>query len=76
MKPCCRKEAERNLHKHADAAVCDECGNLLTAYGNESDSRKTCEALKQAGIPFDMQPMQNVWVVSKVRTIQRGSEKK
>ena len=49
---CCQAEAQRNLRRHRAVAVCDGCGSLLMAYGNDLDYERTVEELTENDVPF------------------------
>jgi hypothetical protein len=53
MKPCCRSSIKAYLKKHRDVAICDGCGHLLLAYGNQRDFKEAEKALANQGIPFE-----------------------
>lgn len=45
MKDCCLKSARRYLKRHRDVALCDGCGFLLMAYGDQRDYEETLKNL-------------------------------
>ena len=53
MRACCLEEAGRTLQRHRDVAICDGCGRLVLAYGNQSDFDKTVEELTDAGVAHE-----------------------
>ncbi len=52
LEPCCRTEAENTLRRHRDVAVCDDCGQLLLAYGNNADYEATLQELGDHAVSF------------------------
>ena len=67
LKGCCQLEADRHLKRHRAVAVCDDCGQLLLAYGNQSDFDLTVEELSQLGVDFQTGTRGKLLVVSKAR---------
>lgn len=67
MKPCCQKEVALHLVKHLDIATCDECENLLLAYGNADDFESTCNELSHYETDFDTLITDSLWIISKKR---------
>lgn len=65
---CCRTSAQRLLKKHRDVAMCDECGMLLLAYGNDRDYDETRKALAAQGTPFGTMTLGALRVIAKPRT--------
>jgi hypothetical protein len=65
---CCRTSAQRLLKKHRDVAMCDECGMLLLAYGNDQDYDETRKALAAQGTPFGTMRQGTLRVIAKPRT--------
>jgi hypothetical protein len=53
MKPCCQASIKSYLKKHRDVAICDGCGRLLLAYGNQRDFIEAEKTLASQGIPFE-----------------------
>ena len=67
---CCRTSAQRLLKKHRDVAMCDGCGMLLLAYGNDWDYDETRKALAAQGTPFGTMTQGALRVIAKPRTGQ------
>jgi len=65
---CCRTSAQRLLKKHRDVAMCDGCGMLLLAYGNDRDYDETRKALAAHGTPFGTMTQGTLRVIAKPRT--------
>ena len=68
VKACCLAEAARSLRKHRDVAVCDECGRLLLAYGNDQDFESTVLELTRHQVDFETGLTGPLKIVSKPRT--------
>jgi len=67
MNPCCLRSVKRYLKKHRDVAICDGCGHLLMAYGNDRDFEETKKALRGQGMPFEAEIYEKLRVISKPR---------
>jgi len=67
LSPCCQKEADRNLRRHRAVAVCDVCGSLLLAYGNDVDFERTVQELTELEVPFRTGSRGELRVVAKDR---------
>jgi hypothetical protein len=65
---CCRTSAQRLLKKHRDVAMCDGCGMLLLAYGNDQDYDETRKALAAQGTLFGTMMQGTLRVIAKPRT--------
>ena len=72
MKPCCEKEARKNVKKHRDVAVCDGCGRLVLGYGNLAEFEKTQQELTQHGVGFEAATVGEIHVVAKDRAKGKG----
>ena len=67
LNDCCQREAAASLEKHKDVAICDSCGHLLLAYGDEDTYNLTVEELESKGATFDKGLQGALWVVAKKR---------
>lgn len=67
LRDCCQQEADRNLKRHRAVAVCDGCGQLLLAYGNETDFDRTVEELSELEVDFQTGSQGKLLVISKER---------
>ncbi|MGD8330849.1 MAG: hypothetical protein PVJ49_15580 [Acidobacteriota bacterium] len=67
LKDCCAQEAERSLRKHRDVAVCDGCGRLVLAYGDETTFQLTVDELDAKDVGYDTGRHGNLWIVAKER---------
>ena len=67
LKDCCAKEAERSARKHRDVAVCDGCGRLLLAYGDEGTFRLMVDELDAKDVAYDTGKHGQLWIVAKAR---------
>jgi hypothetical protein len=67
LRDCCQREADQNLKRHRAVAVCDGCGQLLLAYGNETDFDRTVEELSELGVDFQTGSRGKLLVISKER---------
>ena len=67
MKSCCQDEAKRNLKRHRDVAICDRCGRLLIAYGNDLDFDRTVEELTLHQAAFETASLGRLRIVAKTR---------
>jgi hypothetical protein len=65
--PCCQDEADKNLRKHRAVAVCEGCGQLLLAYGNDGDFDLTVEELTDLEVAFQTGSRGKLRVISKER---------
>jgi hypothetical protein len=72
LKTCCREEAARSLARYRDVAICDRCGQLLLAYGNDRDYRSTLEELARHDVAFETGRVGALRVVAKPRTSSPG----
>ncbi|MDF1663581.1 MAG: hypothetical protein P1V97_17560 [Planctomycetota bacterium] len=68
LKSCCQREAADNLKEHQAVAVCDGCGQLVLAYGNDSDFEKTKADLEELKIEYQAGKNGKLLIVSKVRS--------
>lgn len=64
---CCQKEADKNLRRHRAVAVCDGCGRLLLAYGNDLDYERTVEELTDLEVTFAVGTAHELRIVAKER---------
>jgi len=67
LNDCCQKEADRHLKRHRAVAVCDECGQLLLAYGNDEEFELTVKELTDLDVVFQTGHQGKLLVVSKER---------
>lgn len=67
LNDCCAAEAERSLRKHRDIAVCDGCGRLLLAYGDEATFQLTVDELDANDVTYDTGRHGALWIVAKER---------
>lgn len=68
LKSCCQFEASENLKQHQAVAVCDTCGQLVLAYGNDSDFEKTKADLEELSIEYQAGKNGKLRIISKVRS--------
>jgi hypothetical protein len=70
MRSCCLAEARKSLKRARDVATCDECGNLLLAYGNVKDFESAIDELTRHGVAFESAPADvtgGLAIIAKVR---------
>jgi len=67
LKDCCAREAEQSLRKHRDVAVCDGCGRLVLAYGDETTFQLTVDELDAKDVGYDTGRHGQLWIVAKER---------
>ena len=67
MKSCCQSAVQAYLKKHRDVAICDGCGYLLLAYGNQRDFEEAEKALSNQGIPFEVEQRGPLRILVKAR---------
>lgn len=67
LDPCCQQEADKILRRHRAVAVCDGCGRLLLAYGNEVDYERTLEELTDLEVDFTTGEANKLRIVAKER---------
>ena len=70
MKACCQASIKAYLKKHRDVAICDGCGYLLLAYGNDRDFNEAQKALAGHEIPFESERYGSLHILVKPR--QKG----
>jgi hypothetical protein len=76
MKPCCHSSILAYLKKHRDVAICDGCGHLLLAYGNQRDFEEAEKALLSQGIPFEVEQRGPLRILLKPRQKPGGLRKR
>ena len=67
LDPCCIDEAGRSLRRHKDVAVCDGCGRLLLAYGNDTDYQRTIDELTRLAVSHSAGWLGKLRVIAKER---------
>jgi hypothetical protein len=67
MESCCLASIRAYLKKPRETAICDGCGRLLLAYGNERDFQEAQKALSDQGLEFEVERHGSLHILIKPR---------